>query len=129
MGSFNLYAAVSQAWFDHKNKSAVVTHISVYVKDNFTFTDEAGHASQYLGHWSRSHVAIVPAHQTAAMVNIGWLDYPVAQGDVHAKDAVLYPVKNSDFRAWQRKHNQGGDFIIYTDMATLKLDTPITVAL
>ncbi|GER15381.1 DUF6402 family protein [Variovorax boronicumulans] len=129
LGSFNLYAAVSQAWFDHKNKSAVVTHISVYVKDNFTFTDEAGHASQYLGHWSRSHVAIVPAHQTAAMVNIGWLDYPVAQGDVHAKDAVLYPVKNSDFRAWQRKHNQGGDFIIYTDMATLKLDTPITVAL
>jgi hypothetical protein len=129
LGSFNLYAAISQAWFDHKNKSVVVTHISVYVKDNFTFTDASGHASQYLGHWSRRHVAIVPAHQVAAMANIAWLDYAVVQGNVHAPDAVLYPVTNADFRAWQRKHNQGGDFIVYTDRITVKLDTPIRVAL
>lgn len=129
LGSFNLYAAVSQAWFDHKNKLAVVTHISVYVKDNFTFTDAAGHASQYLGHWSRSHVAIVPAHEIAALSNVGWLDYAVVHGNVRAKDAVLYPVKNSDFRAWQSKHSQGGDFIIYTDRVMMKLDTPIRVAL
>lgn len=129
LGSFNLYAAVSQAWFDHKNKLAVVTHISVYVKDNFTFTDAAGHASQYLGHWSRSHVAIVPAHEVAALSNVGWLDYAVVHGNVRAKDAVLYPVKNSDFRAWQSKHSQGGDFIIYTDRVMMKLDTPIRVAL
>jgi hypothetical protein len=48
---------------------------------------------------------------------------------VHAKDAVLYPVRNSDFRAWQLKHNRGGDFIIYTDRLTVKLATPITVIL
>ncbi|MDH6166537.1 hypothetical protein M2282_001684 [Variovorax boronicumulans] len=129
LGSFNLYAAVSHAWFDHKNKAAVVTHVSVYVKDNFTFTDVAGDASQYLGHWSRSHVAIVPAHQVAALSNVGWLEYAVVHGNVHAKDAVLYPVKNAEFRAWQRKHNQGGDFIIYTDKIVMKLDTPISVAL
>lgn len=129
LGSFNFYAAISYAYFDHKNKSAVVTHISAYVKDNFTFTDEKGAASQYLGHWNRSHVAIVAAHEAAALANIGWIDYAVVQGNVYAKDAVLYPVKNSDFRAWQRKHNQGGDFIIYTDRITMKLDTPIRVAL
>jgi hypothetical protein len=129
LGSFNLYAAVSYAWFDHKNKTAVVTDVSIYVKDNFTFTDKTGDASQYLGHWNRSHVAIVPAHQVATMVNIGWLDYAVVQGNVYARDAVLYPVKNSDFRAWQRKHNRGGDFIIYTDKVTMKLGTPIRVAL
>ncbi|WP_198082956.1 DUF6402 family protein [Variovorax sp. E3] len=129
LGSFNLYAAISYAYFDHKNKAAVVTHVSVYVKDNFTFTDKKGEASQYLGHWSRSHVAIVPVHEAAALANIGWVGYPVVQGDVHAKDAVLYPVRNSDFRAWQRKHNQGGDFVIYTDRFTMKLDTPIRVAL
>ncbi|RQO37503.1 hypothetical protein DBV14_32165 [Variovorax sp. KBW07] len=129
LGSFNLYAAISHAYFDHKNKSAVLTHISVYVKDNFTFTDETSGASQYLGHWSPSHVAVVPTHEIAALANVGWLDYPVVQGNVYAKDAVLYPVKNSDFRAWQRKHNQGGDFIIYTDRTTVKLDTPIRVAL
>jgi len=127
LGSFVLYAAISRADFNQKNKSATVTHIAVYVRDNFTFTDEAGHASQYLGHWNRSHVAIVPLHEAAALANIGWLDYAVTQGDVHAKDAVLYPVKNSDFRAWQLKHNQGGDFIIYTDTLVVKLDTPITV--
>lgn len=129
LGSFNLYAAISYAWFDHKNKSAVLSHISVYVKDNFTFTDKKDMASQYLGHWNRSHVAIVPAHEVAALANVGWLDYAVVQGDVHSQDAVLYPVKNTDFRAWQRKHNQGGDVIIYTDKITMKLDTPIRVAL
>lgn len=129
LGSFNLYAAISYAWFDPRNKTAVVTDISVYVKDNFTFTDKTGEASQYLGHWNRSHVAIVPVHQVAAMANVGWLDYPVAQGNVYATDAVLYPVKNSDFRAWQRRHNQGGDFIIYTDKITVKLGAPLRVAL
>jgi len=74
-------------------------------------------------------VAIVPVHHAAAMANIRWLDYAVTQGDVYAENAVLYPVKNSDYRAWQRKHNQGGDFIIYTDHLFFELDTPITVAL
>lgn len=129
LGSFNLYAAISYAYFDHKRKSATVTHVSVYVRDNFTFTDDKGAASQYLGHWNRSHVAIVPAHEVAALANIGWMDYSVVQGDVHAKDAVVYPVKNSDFRAWQLKHNQGGDFIIYTDRLNVKLAAPITVTL
>ncbi|MFM9926490.1 DUF6402 family protein [Variovorax sp. H27-G14] len=129
LGSFNLYVAISYAWFDHSNKSAVVTHISIYVKDNFTFTDEIRKASQYLGHWNRNHVAIVAAHEAAALANIGWIDYAVVQGSLYAKDAVLYPVKNSDFRAWQKKHNQGGDFVIYTDRLTMKLDTPIRVAL
>lgn len=127
LGSFVLYAAISRAEFNQKRRSATVTHISVYVKDNFTFTDEKSHASQYLGHWNRSHVAIIPLHQVAAMSNVGWLDYAVAQGNVYAKDAVVYPVKNSDFRAWQMKHNQGGDFIIYTDTRVVKLDAPITV--
>ncbi|MDO9402543.1 MAG: DUF6402 family protein [Polaromonas sp.] len=131
LGSFNLSAAIAKATLNlsHNSSTATVTHISVYVKDNFTFTDKAGEASQYLGHWNRNHVAIVPAHQIAAMKNIGWVDYAVVQGDVHALDAVLYPVKNSDFRAWQRKHRQGGDFIIYSDTMSIRLEKPITVTL
>ena len=131
LGSFQLYAAISQATFNRRSNSstATLTHISVYVKDNYTFTDEPSHVAQYLGHWNRNHVAIGPALQLATTANIGWVDYAVAQGDVHSKDAVLYPVKNSDFRAWQQKHGQGGDFIIYTDRMFMKLDTPITVAL
>jgi len=83
------------------------------------FSDE-----QYRGHWSPSHVAAVPARQMA-----GWLDYPVGAGSLYDKDSVLYPVTNKDFRDWRQQHGQGGDFMIYTDCRTERLDSPIRVEL
>jgi len=70
---------------------------------------------------------VVPAHQVAG--GKGWLDYPVVEGSVYDKDSVLYPVTNKDYRDWRAKHNQGGDFMIYTDRINVKLDSPIRVAL
>lgn len=70
---------------------------------------------------------MVPAHQLAG--GTGWLDYPVLDGDIHGKDSVLYPVKNSDYRDWRARHGQGGDFMIYTDRLHVKLPRPIRVAL
>lgn len=40
-------------------------------------------------------------------------------------EAVYYPVRNRDFRVWQAEHNRGGDFLIYSDLATLRLPQPI----
>lgn len=122
LGSFNFYAAVRYARFESSpaGRVAVVTDVSVYVRDPYEFSDE-----QYLGHWSPSHVAVVPAHQMAR----GWLDYPVVDGSVYDKDSVLYPVTNKDYRDWRAKYNQGGDFMIYTDRVNVKLDSPIRVAL
>ncbi|MFC5575774.1 DUF6402 family protein [Xenophilus aerolatus] len=34
-----------------------------------------------------------------------------------------------DYRDWRAKHNQGGDFMIYTDRVNVKLDPPIRVVL
>lgn len=122
LGAFNFYAAVRYAYFDHPRPEAVVTDISVYVRDPYEFSDD-----QYLGHWSPSHVAVVPAHQLAG--GSGWLDYPVVDGRVDEKDSVLYPVTNKDYREWRRQHGQGGDFMIYTDRIGVKLDLPIRVPL
>lgn len=99
-----------------------MTHVSVYVRDLYEFSDD-----QYLGHWSTRHVAVVPAHHLAG--GSGWLDYPVVDGNVHAEGGVLYPVTNKDYRDWRRKHRQGGDFIIYTDRLDVKLNPPIRVVL
>ncbi|MDI3382167.1 DUF6402 family protein [Xenophilus aerolatus] len=122
LGSFNFYAAVRYARFEPSpvGRVAIVTDISVYVRDPYEFSDE-----QYLGHWSPGHVAVVPSHQ----VGRGWLNYPVADGSVYEKDSVLYPVTNKDYREWRAKHNQGGDFMIYTDRVNVKLDSPIKVTL
>ncbi|MBO9647241.1 MAG: hypothetical protein J7605_01925 [Variovorax sp.] len=122
LGSFNFYAAVQLAHFYKQGTEALVTHIYVYVRDPYEFTDD-----QYLGHWSPSHVAVVPAHHLAG--GKGWLQYPVVHGDVRQKDSVLYPVTNKDYRDWRARHKQGGDFIIYSDRFPMKLDSPITVSL
>ncbi|MGJ7582031.1 DUF6402 family protein [Variovorax sp. RHLX14] len=122
LGSFNLYAAIQYAYFDHANRTAVITHVSVYVRDSYEFSDE-----QYLGHWSSSHVAVVPAHQLAS--GKGWLDYPVVEGSIYAQDSTFYPVTNKHYRDWRAKFGQGGDFMIYTDRLSVKLDRPIQIVL
>lgn len=129
IGAFNIFAAVRYAYFNHSQRTVVVTDISVYVRDGFTFIDDVGATSQYLGHWNRSHVAVVPAHQLATMTQIDGVDYPVTDHKARGIDSVLYPVRNKDFRDWQTRHGQGGDFVIYTDRFNVKLNPPITVRL
>ena len=122
LGSFNFYAAVRYATFNRSGTTATVSDISVYVRDPYEFSDE-----QYLGHWSETHVAVVPTHQLAPVS--AWLDFPVVDGDIYEKGSVLYPVKNEDYRQWRQKNNRGGDFMIYSDRKNVRLDSPITVAL
>jgi hypothetical protein len=122
LGSFNLYAAVDYARFESSpaGRVAVITDVSIYVRDPYEFSGE-----QYLGHWSPSHVAVVPARQLGG----SWLSYPVVDGSAYEKDSVLYPVTNKDYRDWRQQHGQGGDFMIYTDRVNVKLNSPIKVAL
>ena len=122
LGSFNFYAAVRYATFNKSRSTATVSDISVYVRDPYEFSDE-----QYLGHWSETHVAIVPTHQIAPVST--WLDFPVVDGNIYEKGSVLYPVKNKDYRQWRQKNSQGGDFMIYSDRKDVQLDSPITLAL
>ncbi|TKC92682.1 hypothetical protein FAZ69_00200 [Trinickia terrae] len=131
LGAFNFYAAIATADFDLQGKSATVTHIAVYVRDGYSFEGASDTRSQYLGHWSKDGVIVVPGYVAINMAGVPWLDYPVVTGNVaenlHKKGKVYYPVRNRSFREWQLKHQRGGDFIIYSDWKTVRLEKPIKV--
>jgi Family of unknown function (DUF6402) len=133
LGAFNFYAAVAGMRMDQDSGTAIVTHIVVYVKDNYSFGTKPGEPSQYLGHWNSSGVILVPEFMATDAARWRWLDYPVLvgdmPGDLFKKDAVFYPIRNKTFREWQLKHKRGGDFVICTDYKPIRLSTPIRVPL
>ena len=135
LGSFNFYAAVSRFHIERNatRVTAVVTGIAVYVKDSYTFATDPGEASQYLGHWNKRSVVISPyASILSKHVDA---DYPIVadkkpvRPETFLEDMIYYPVRNRSFRDWQVKHQQGGDFIVYSDVRWVTLDTPIRVQL
>ncbi len=127
LGAFNFYATIAEATFNQQAGTATVTRVAIYVKDHYTFSPTPGNVSQYLGHWNKSHVAIQHLHAAAMAVNAQLSDAPVRIGK--GADNIFYPVRNSDFRAWQQKHGRGGDFIIYSDRIWVTLRRPITINL
>jgi hypothetical protein len=102
----------------------------VYVKDNYTFTDSEGDPSQYLGHWSRDGVIVMPLDAVAETSRyIPYLDSPVTLGNPLVKGNVYYPVYNNDFRKWELKHQRGGDFVTYSDRVFVPVKPRITIYL
>ncbi|WP_242540449.1 DUF6402 family protein [Trinickia mobilis] len=131
LGAFNFYAAIAKASFDPQGKSATVTHIVIYVRDSYSFEGVSDTRSQYLGHWSKDGVIVVPGYVALNVVKSPWLDYPVVTGNIsenlYKRGKVYYPVRNKSFREWQLKHRRGGDFIIYSDWKSIRLERPIKV--
>jgi len=143
LGSFVIYAALGHARFswdvESRRTTAQVTGVWVYVKDNYTFTDQQGDRTQYLGHWSSDGVIVIPFDALAATspyipyvessVTLPYIDAPVVLGKPVIKGNVYYPVHNSDFRQWAIKHKRGGDFVIYSDRRFIPVVPPITIFL
>ncbi|MDR5740577.1 MULTISPECIES: DUF6402 family protein [unclassified Caballeronia] len=141
LGSFNFYAAPGRVFFYRDASYALVHEIIVYVKDNYTFTDRPKKDPQYLGHWSANGMTVVPYNVGMSMVSwhlpqVGEFqamdefpaDFPaVTVGDPRKRGNVYYPVYNSSYREWQRAHKRGGDFVIFSDYQTVKLNPPIKV--
>lgn len=173
LGNFNIYAALgfveltAEKFFDYDkvantkayciDSQAVVTHVYVYVKDNYSFNDKNSGASQYLGHWNKkdmilSYRAAVSnlvdgdvihtrmGNSTITETKYNWdylppgpIDKPVDRrtGLVRKlieKD-VYYPVYNRSYAEWREKHNRGGDYMIYSKPQLYKLSKPITIKL
>ncbi|WP_368041907.1 DUF6402 family protein [Burkholderia diffusa] len=168
LGNFNLYTAVgrvaisTEKYFQYNNAAktksycidttATITHIYVYVKDNYSFNDKGDGNSQYLGHWNKkdmilSYRAAVSdiidgkklhtrmGNSSITETTINWpylpgapLDKPVDKrpgvGRLLRKN-VYYPVYNKSYNEWREKHNRGGDFMIYSKPQLLKLNKPI----
>jgi Family of unknown function (DUF6402) len=148
IGSFGFYAAVAHALIQekaydtaHKTRcvqhTITITHIYVYAKDAYTFLDDPKkQSSQYLGHWNKTGLVVLPAVAAAnkiAGIDIGNEPFSNSgtadlNGNRNEKD-LYYSVRNSTFNEWREKHNQGGDFIIYSDLKKIKLDKPIVVTM
>jgi hypothetical protein len=127
-----------------------VTHIYVYARDSYSFADRPGKkASQYLGHWNKGGVVLVPEAVTSELANkfadrdIQWGDVAHSEegfgspvdllrgmfGQQMRKQDVHYPVHNSDYLAWRQKFNRGGDFLICTKPTRIKLRESIKITL
>ncbi|SAK94503.1 hypothetical protein AWB80_06977 [Caballeronia pedi] len=139
LGSFNFYAAPREF---HIRKigppTAFIYSVFIYVKDNYTFTDATGEVSQYLGHWSKKGVILVPRDNVLTALNIpsislpiddDWFESAVSIGNARKAGNVYYPIRNSSFRDWQNKHHRGGDFVIFSDLRVVNFDPPLEVTL
>lgn len=173
LGNFNLYAAIgyvkvnSEKYYkyDAKNRTktycidatASVTHVYVYLKDNYSFNDKNKEVSQYLGHWNKkdmilSYAALVSdlvdgkniqtrfGNSSIEKTKINWdylpekpMDKPVDKrtGIIRnflEKD-IYWPIYNKTYNEWREKHNMGGDFMIYSKPQLYKLENPIKIKL
>jgi hypothetical protein len=95
LANFNFYAAVARAHIQtdvynryntptgtqHCMKSTVtVSHVWVYAKDSYSFHD-SGQSSQYLGHWNKNGVIVLP---TAVAASVGMKKIADAKKDVYS---------------------------------------------
>lgn len=133
-----------------------VTHIYVYVKDNYSFNDSEG-KSQYLGHWNKRGMivttgGIINELANSAGVRGKYGDSPDSQTTIHwnyllekalnkpvdkragmikkfREQDVYWPVYNSTYNQWREQHNRGGDFMIYSKPQLLALKNPIEISM
>ncbi|HEF4774545.1 DUF6402 family protein [Burkholderia vietnamiensis] len=172
LGNFNLYAAVGQVdvsaerYFQYDKEKqtkaycidpvATITHIYVYLKDNYSFNDKGDGNSQYLGHWNKKDMILsyraavsdlidgkkVHTQMGSSEITETTINWPYLPGDPIDKPVdkrpgfgklleknVYYPVYNKTYNEWREKHNRGGDFMIYSKPLLLKLRNPISIRL
>ncbi|HEV3430715.1 MAG TPA: DUF6402 family protein [Paraburkholderia sp.] len=130
LGGFGMYAAVAEANFRPGFFGGIdveVTKVAIYVKNPYSFYDDATEAgSQYLGHWNRDGICLVPEGFVAQRAGWGsWSNYVIQPEGPYGR--TFWPVHNSDFRRWQDVHNAGGDMVLYSDYRLVKLSPSIKI--
>ena len=152
LANFNIYAAIgnvevsTEKYFRYErgstryclNATGRITHIYVYVKDNYSFN-----GNQYLGHWNKHGIIIAPgtwlagssASKRDSDIDI-WVkairkpvDTRQALFGKFKESDVYFPVFNDDYNRWREKHHRGGDFMVYSKPLYLKLKKPISLKL
>jgi hypothetical protein len=137
LGTFQINAAVGKFWSvnyykDGQTKGRLVTieSIFLYVKDSFDFFDEEGSSSsQYLGHWSHKGLYMAPMRNIDNGWRSLWMQHALLMDgkSVYEKGSVMYSATNKNFRDWREKHEQGGDFLIYSKPKEYILDKPLVI--
>lgn len=97
----------------------IVESVGFYLKDTYDFLSDEKWTkfslSELLGIWSQSGVL-------DKAKSVLYIDSYTkgAFGYLARNFSVYVPVSNDDFRLWQKKHNTGGDFIVFSDVLWLK---------
>jgi hypothetical protein len=122
-----------------------LTHVYVYLHDTYEFNAKPDdRKSQYLGHWNKTGMIVtnmgvisdfervwlqkfsVHFDKSPAYLNTSGTEYPVdIGGKRHKEEDVFWPVFNSDYNEWRKKHKHGGDFVIFSKPKLVKLKRPI----
>lgn len=98
-----------------------ITHIAIYARDTYDFI-----GNQYLGHWNKNGVEVVSFYvledkQGALKPN----DYKPS-GD---PPDIKLPVGNWSFNDYRKKHDKGGDLLIFSDVKIVRLKRSVKYTL
>jgi len=88
--------------------------LGFYIKDTYDFLDDDKFGidmPESLGVWGKERI-LNKAETISFMSSYG----SGAFGLLVQMFSGFVPVFNSDFRVWQKKHNSGGDFIVFSDL-------------
>ena len=151
LANFNIYASIgnieisSEKYFKYEKSSTFyclsatgkITHIYVYVKDNYSFNEK-----QYLGHWNKHGVIIAtgslltgsgsPRREFDIDIwskNIKPVDTRRSMFGKFKRPDVYFPIYNADYSRWRERHHRGRDFMIYSKPVYFKLNNPIDLNL
>ena len=117
LGEFRWYAAIDRAHVFYNGRTTrriQVQSVAIYVMAPYGF-DDFEQTIEYRGHFSKKHIALVTTGT--------WANYTVYSGkDMHAKNAVMWPVFNQDHRQWRDKHKQGGDMLLFSERMEPRID-------
>jgi hypothetical protein len=108
MGNSNMKVATKGHVDKLNGKDVFVTEqIGMYLKDTYDFVG----ANEPLGIWSKNGILdkISSVDYASLYATGSWLALWV-------KYNGYVPVINDNFRKWQKKHNEGGDFIVFSDI-------------
>jgi hypothetical protein len=118
LGVFELCAAVLKADITVSPAMLVVSRVGIYMRDTFDFN-----GPQYLGHWNRNGMGLVPGAAVASMTfNSEW-PLPGIGFDL----TLGWPINNSDFRAFRDRTGRGGDLMVFSDVEAVDVNIRISL--
>jgi Family of unknown function (DUF6402) len=94
-----------------------IAHVAIYVRDTYDFIGD-----QYLGHWNKNGVEVVKSYIIED--SLGTLKPSDYKPSGDPPDMKL-PVGNWSFNDYRKKHNKGGDLLVFSDMKTMRLKRPL----
>ncbi|UDN36955.1 DUF6402 family protein [Proteus sp. NMG38-2] len=91
------------------SRDAFITEmLGIYIKDSYDFSAE----NEPLGVWSKNGIM----NKTQTLLYMGFYNQNMWKELADGGFSGSVPIYNKNFREWQEKRNEGGDFIVFSDI-------------